>query len=157
MNPPAPPPGQIGIGGIRAARTELNVPPAAPLALYQHGADPRTRGWLVRHADAIRRLARIGELVVEEQAVPAQSLVLVVDEATFALPVHGVIDLAAETARLRREIARLEGEIARGRDKLARPDFVARAPAEVVEQQRERLVEAEATCARLQQALQRIG
>ena len=145
------------IGGIRAARTELNVPPAAPLALYQHGADPRTRGWLVRHADAIRRLARIGELVVEEQAVPAQSLVLVVDEATFALPVHGVIDLAAETARLRREIARLEGEIARGRDKLARPDFVARAPAEVVEQQRERLVEAEATCARLQQALQRIG
>ena len=117
----------------------------------------RTLGWLERHRDAIQRLARIGEIDLAERATPAQSLVVVVDEATFALPVAGVIDLAGERTRLEREIGKLDAEIARGQHKLASADFVARAPAEIVEQQRERLAEAEATRLRLQQALRRIG
>ncbi|MGD9510489.1 MAG: valine--tRNA ligase [Geminicoccaceae bacterium] len=145
------------IGSIRAARTELNVPPGARLTLHQHGASSRTLGWLDRHGDAIRRLARIGEIDLADRPTPAQSLVVVADEATFALPVAGVIDLAGERTRLEREIGKLDTEIARGRQKLASADFVARAPAEIVEQQRERLAEAEATRARLQQALRRIG
>ena len=91
------------------------------------------------------------------QPIPPQSLVVVVDEATFALPVGDVIDLAAERARLEREIGKLDDRDRRGRQKLDNPDFVARAPAEVIEQQRERLREAEATRERLLQALRRIG
>ena len=79
-----------------------------------------------------------------------------VDEATFAMPVAGVIDLVGEQARLERDIGRLDTEIDRGRQKLASPDFVARAPADVVERQRERLGDAEAMRVRLQQALHRI-
>ena len=144
------------IGAVRAARTELNVPPGARLTLHQEGASARTLTWLERHGDAIRRLARIGEIDLSERPAPGQSLVVVVDETTFTMPVTGVIDLAGEQARLDRDIGRLETEIDRGRKKLASPDFVARAPADVVEQQRERLEEAEAMRARLQQALQRI-
>ena len=80
-----------------------------------------------------------------------------IDEATFALPVGHVIDLAAERARLEREIGKLATEIDRGRQKLDNTDFVSRAPAEVIEQQRERLSEAEAMRERLLQALHRIG
>ena len=145
------------IGSVRAARTELNVPPGARLALCQHGASQRTLAWLERHGEAIRRLARIGEIELAERPTPGQSLVVVVDEATFALPVAGVIDLAGERARLEREIGKLETEIERGRQKLASADFVARAPGEIVEQQRERLEEAGAARGRLQQALHRIG
>ncbi|MFO1047779.1 MAG: valine--tRNA ligase [Geminicoccaceae bacterium] len=145
------------IGSVRAARTELNVPPGARLTLCQHGASKRTLAWLEHHGDAISRLARIGEIDLAERPIPGQALVVVVDEATFALPVAGVIDLAGERARLEREIGKLEAEIERGRQKLASPDFVARAPAEIVEQQRERLEEAGAARDRLQQALRRIG
>jgi valyl-tRNA synthetase len=144
------------IGGIRAARTELNVPPGARLTLRQHGAAPQTRNWLERHRDAIQRLARIGEVVSEERPIPPQSLAVVVDEATFALAVGEVIDLAAERGRLEREIGKLTAEIDRGRLKLSSPDFAARAPADVVEQQRERLAEADATRERLIRALRRI-
>jgi valyl-tRNA synthetase len=96
-------------------------------------------------------------MALDDQPIPPQSLVVVIDEASFALPVGEVVDLAAERARLEKEIGRLTAELAKLDQKLANPDFVARAPAEVVEQQRERLEEAAATCARLTQALQRIG
>jgi valyl-tRNA synthetase len=144
------------VGAIRTARSELNVPPGARLNLHQNGAAERTRAWLHRHREAIQRLARVDGVAVEEGPIPGQSLVVVVDEATFAVPVGGVVDLDAEAARLERETAKLEQEIARGRQKLASPDFTARAPAEVVEQQRERLADAEATRERLLQALRRI-
>ena len=145
------------IGAIRAARSELNVPPAAKLTLHQHGASPVTRGWLERHAEAIQRLARVGDIVRDDSPVPPQSLVVVVDEATFALPVGAVVDLAAERLRLEREVGKLGTDIEKGRQKLANADFVARAPVEVIDQQRERLAEAEATRERLAQALARIG
>ena len=64
--------------------------------------------------------------------------------ATLALPVAEFIDLAAETARLAKEIAALAADIERTAKKLANPDFVARAPEEVVEENRERLATAEA-------------
>ena len=65
------------------------------------------------------------------------------DEATFACRWATVIDLEAEAARLEREIGKLDGEAAKIEQKLANREFLARAPAEVVEQQRERLDEIE--------------
>jgi valyl-tRNA synthetase len=145
------------IGAIRAARTELNVPPSAKLTLYQHGASPETLACLERQREAILRLARLETIVMEDRPAPPQSLVVVVDEASFALPVGEVIDVAAERKRLEKEIGKLRGEHDKGEQKLANPDFVARAPVEVVEQLRERLEELRATLDRLLQALQRIG
>jgi valyl-tRNA synthetase len=144
------------IGGIRAARTELNVPPSARLVLHQHGASPETLARLERHREAIMRLARLEAIEIADRPTPPQSLVVVVDEASFALPVGHVIDVAAEEKRLEKELGKLRGEYHKGVQKLENPDFVARAPVEVVEQLRERLEELDAMIERLLQALKRI-
>jgi valyl-tRNA synthetase len=76
--------------------------------------------------------------------------------ATLALPLAGIIDVAAESKRLKREIDKVGSEIRQLDAKLANEKFVARAPEHVVEEQRERKADAEATAARLEQALKRL-
>jgi valyl-tRNA synthetase len=76
--------------------------------------------------------------------------------ASFALPVAEFIDLAAEKGRLAKDVASLTAETDRIAKKLSNPDFVARAPEEVVEENRERLAEAEAARTRLSAALTRL-
>jgi valyl-tRNA synthetase len=76
--------------------------------------------------------------------------------AAFALPVAEFIDLAAERARLVKELAALAADIDRTAKKLANPDFVARAPEEVVDENRDRLADAETARARLEAALARL-
>jgi valyl-tRNA synthetase len=145
------------IGAIRAARTELNVPPAARLRLLQHGAAPLTLARLARHREPLQRLARLAEIDATDQPAPARSIVVVVDEATFALPVGEVVDLDRERQRLGRELAKAESELARLESRLADAGFLARAPAEVVEEQRERVAELGTARARLGAALARIA
>ncbi|MCS6879402.1 MAG: valine--tRNA ligase [Geminicoccaceae bacterium] len=145
------------IGAIRAARTELNVPPSARLALLQQGASPVTRARLERYREAFERLARIGAIELEERPVPRHAIVVVVDETTFALPVGEVVDLERERERLAREIAKTRAELDRLERRLADSAFLARAPAEVVEESRERLSELARNRARLEAALARIA
>ena len=145
------------IGAIRAARAELNVPPAARLELLQHGASPTTLARLERHREPLLRLARLAGIDPTDRPPPGRSIVVVVDETTFALPVGEVVDLERERERLGRELAKAEGETARLEQRLADAGFLARAPAEVVEEQRERLAELARTRERLSAALARIA
>jgi len=87
---------------------------------------------------------------------PSGAVQIVLDEATLALPLAGIIDVAAESKRLKREIDKVGSEIRQLDAKLANEKFVARAPEHVVEEQRERKADAEATAARLEQALKRL-
>ena len=81
---------------------------------------------------------------------------LLVRGETVALPLKGVIDLAAERARLDKEKAKAEADIDRIDAKLGNPDFVARAPEEVVEADREKREEAAARRAKILEALERL-
>ena len=67
------------------------------------------------------------------------------------------VDVAAEKARLGKEATRLEGEIAKAQGKLSNQAFVAKAPAAVIAQERERVATFEATLAKLRDQLQRLG
>ena len=87
----------------------------------------------------------------------AGSAPFVIGEATGALAVAGIIDLGAERARLTKEIGVLAQDIDRTAKKLGNADFVARAPEEVVEENRERLADAEAAKAKLEGALARLA
>jgi valyl-tRNA synthetase len=143
------------ISDIRSARAELNVP-GAKLKLLVVGANDTTRKRLDMHRAAIERLARI-EGIEAAAAAPKAALQIVVGEATYALPVGDVIDLKAEVARLQKEIKKLADEVAKIDAKLGNANFLSRAPAEVVEELRERRTQAEQTRARLSTALERLS
>jgi valyl-tRNA synthetase len=122
---------------IRSVRAEMNVPAGAqiPLVLVSPGASTEIRA--AEWGESIRRLARLSDIALAD-AVPAESVQMVVRGEVVALPLAGVVDLSAELARLRKEEARLDQEVARIDGKLANESFVARAPEEVVEAEREK-------------------
>jgi valyl-tRNA synthetase len=140
---------------VRQIRAEMNVPPSARAPLSLVGAGAATRERLNRHRDLIVSLARL-DSVREAEAAPKGSAPFVIGEATAALSIAEFIDLAAEKGRLNKEVAGFEGDIERTRKKLDNPDFIARAKPEVVEENRERLAEAEQAIAKLRAALQRL-
>ena len=107
--------------------------------------------------EAIRRLARATEVRPLDGTAPKGVAQVVVGEATVMLPLADVIDLGAERARLAKARGQAEGEARKIAAKLGNTDFVARAPEEVVEENRERLAAAEAEMARLDAALARIA
>ncbi len=145
------------IGALRTARSELDVPPAAKLKLVVRDADATTRARLAEHREALLRLARLAGIEISQEPVPRGSLQVVVDEAVFAVPLAGVIDLEQERQRLDKELARARADIARFDRKLSNPQFLDRAPADVVETQRARRAEVEQTRQKLEAALARIA
>jgi valyl-tRNA synthetase len=145
------------ISEIRAIRAEMNVPPAAQIPLLFRDAGDVTALRLESHRELIQRLARIDRIEQAGPKPPKGTVQMVIDEATFLLPLGGVIDIEQERQRLGREIARLDGEIGRIDGKLANENFVARAPAEVVEENREKRAEYVGSRTRLAEALQRLS
>jgi valyl-tRNA synthetase len=144
------------VSDIRAARNELNVPPGAKLPLHVRDATDETAARLLRNAAAIQRLARV-ETISPDPAPAGGAAQLVVGEATFVLPLEGVIDLAAERARLDKAAAAAEKEAAGIEGRLSNEAFVAKAKPEVVEENRERLADRRAEADRLRAALARLG
>ena len=143
------------VSRIRTVRGEMNVPPGARIPLILKGASAETRRRVAAHRAPLDRLARLSGIDFGD-TVPAGSIQDVVGEATLVLPLADIIDLEQERARLRKEIDRAAGEIAKIDRKLANRGFVAKAPAEVVEENRERRQEAEQAHARLAEALKRL-
>jgi valyl-tRNA synthetase len=88
--------------------------------------------------------------------VPEGAVQLLVRGEVAALPLKGVIDLVAEKERLGKELAKVEADIKRVDAKLGNADFMARAPEEVVDEQREKRDEAEARKAKIAEALARL-
>jgi valyl-tRNA synthetase len=142
---------------VRTVRSEMNVPPSqlAPILLKDASPDSLARG--ARWTEAIGRLARASEFRALDGDVPAGSAQAVLGEATIVLPLAGLIDLAAEQARLTREREKVLGEAEKMAKKLENADFVARAPEEVVAENRERLSAMRDEIARLDAALDRIS
>jgi valyl-tRNA synthetase len=143
------------VSETRALRSEMNVPPAARVPLLLVGASQESAARLERYQDLIDRLARL-EYSTSAEAPPTGSVTFVLDEATVALPLEGIVDFSSEVARLDKEIKRLAGEADKIRAKLGNAQFLERAPEEVVEEQRERLEDAETSRAKLAAALERL-
>ncbi len=139
---------------IRTARNELNVPPGARLPLHVRDANAATLARLERQAPALARLARVTHAEGEAAGGAAQ---VVVDEATFVLPLEGVIDLDAERTRLTKAIAAAEKERNALAGRLGNASFVERAKPEAVEKAKADHADKAAEAARLQAALGRLG
>jgi valyl-tRNA synthetase len=144
------------VASVRSLRSEMNLSPADRKPLYAIG----NTAFIEQAAPALKVLAKLAEVkVFTDEAAFTQaaglSPVAVVGDARLAL--HVEVDIAAETARIAKEIARIEGEIAKAEKQLGNESFVARAPAEVVEQLRQRVADFRQTLRRLQDQADRLS
>ncbi|NBP73289.1 MAG: valine--tRNA ligase, partial [Alphaproteobacteria bacterium] len=121
------------------------------------GASDETRVRLETHDTLLRRLARLGDVELADEVPSSGTVQVVVDEATAALAVGEVIDVSQEVDRLKKEIGKVEGEIGKIQKKLANDNFIAKAPPEVVEEQRERQAEYQQSHDKLSEALNRLS
>ncbi|HEV2748217.1 MAG TPA: valine--tRNA ligase [Allosphingosinicella sp.] len=146
------------VGGIRAARTELNVPPGSIVPFSYATTSDVTHARLQRHIASMRRLARV-KLLFDPRSVTsgAASAQVVVDEATFSLHLEGVIDIAAERARLQKALQSAEKERDSLAARLANPSFVERAKPEAVEKAREDHADKASDADKYRAALARLG
>ena len=137
----------------RNLRSESKIPPSEKV-LAIRTADPMVSD-LAAATLAIGSLARLSGFEKRALLPDSNSPVAVIGDARFML--HREVDPAAEHARLSKESTRLEGEIAKARTRLGNASFVERAPAKVVEQERERLAGFEATLAKVTQQLEKLA
>src|SRR5262249_24742974 len=128
----------------------MNITAPMPLVL---SASAKLRA--LRWEDFIKRVARISEFTFGE-SIPQGSVQLVVRGDVAALPLKGVVDLAAERARLEQELQKADADIARCDAKLNNPKFMERAAEEVVEEEKEKREEAVARKAKVAEALERL-
>src|SRR5215469_10761400 len=147
------------IAQIRTARAEMNVPPAQEIAAYVTEAGGDEKAWLARHGALIRRLARLSHIHPVDAAAPVKqnTIQVVVEGASLLLDFAGAIDVGKERARLQKEVQSVRAELDKIAAKLGNEQFLAKAKAEAVEEQRERQAEARAALTRLDAALARIG
>jgi valyl-tRNA synthetase len=144
------------VSEIRSARTELSVPPSAKLHLFAGDASDELASRLDRHHPMLSRLARL-ESIQLSAFTGAGAAQVVVEGATYALPLEGVIDLAAEKARLAKAVESAEKERDSLAGRLANANFVERAKPEAVEKARSDHAEKSAEAERYRAALERLG
>lgn len=144
------------ISEVRSARSETNVPAGAQVPLVLVAADETVRARVGRWSETLTRLARLSEIGFVE-AAPKNSVQLLVRGSVAALPLEGIVDLAAEVARLKKEAGKAKAEIGKIDGKLGNADFLARAPEEVVDEQRERRDGEAARLAKIEEALARLS
>lgn len=144
------------VGEVRTAKNELGIAPGAKMDAFVRDASSNTLARLANQSATVSRLARL-ENISTEDAPEGGSIQLVVDEATFVLPLAGVIDLDAERTRITKalEAAAKERDALAGR--LSNAAFVERAKPEAVEKARADHAEKAAEAEKLTAALARLG
>ena len=128
--------------GVRRIKGEMNIAPGKPLPVLVANASQRDRQWLVAARPYLDFLARTESItVLDDEREAPESAISLVGDMKVLIPMAGLIDKDAELKRLDKEITRLRTDIGRIEAKLANPNFVDKAPAAVVQKERDRLSE----------------
>jgi valyl-tRNA synthetase len=142
----------------RMLRQTYNVPPAQAIAVELRVANPDVRSVIDKHKSMIERMAKItATLEGGGGAVAGAAKTVVGPDVEIVMPLGGLIDVAAEKTRIAKDIAKADKEIAGLEKKLANADFIARAPEEVVAEQKTRLADEKTRRQRLVDALATLG
>jgi len=143
------------VSEVRSVRSEMNVPGGAKVPLVLVGASATTKARAERHDETLKRLARLDAITFADQA-PKGAAQIIVGDTTAALPLAGVIDMGVEAKRLTKEIEKTVSEIKKVTDRLGNPQFMAKAPEDVIDELRERQADFEARQGKLKVALSRV-
>ncbi len=143
------------VTAIRSVRFEMNIPAAAlaPLIIVEGGELTQKR--VKRYEALLKKLARIETIHFADKA-PAISAQMILGEAIFCLPLGQLIDLEAERARLMKDVSKIEQDIEKISVKLNNPKFIENAKPEIVELERNRIVELRAAQKKISLALERL-
>ena len=132
------------IVGIRSIRSESNIPPATELPVFVVNATALDRERFNRNEAYLGRLAKVsGITVLSEEEAPSASLMALCGDLEIRVPMAGVIDIEAELKRLDKEIERQQKEVAKLDGKLSNKAFTERAPADIVEAEKQKKAQAE--------------
>lgn len=138
------------IKAIRNRRAEMNVPPSKKAELFIEAAD---KDVYEKGIMFFKRLASASEVFINSGSVPEDSVIIVTPNARLFIPLSEIIDKEKELARLNKEKASAEKDIAIINGKLSNAGFVAKAPAQVVESERAKLLNAQEKLAKIEQSI----
>jgi valyl-tRNA synthetase len=145
------------VGEVRGAKNEVGIAPGQRMRAFARGANEQTRNWMNGFWTGAQRIARLEFAQIDEAIPEGPSLQIVVDEATFILPLDGVIDIEVERARLITAAEAAEKERDSLAARLANPAFVERARPEAVEKARADHAEKSSDAEKYRAALARLG
>lgn len=146
------------IVAVRTIRSEMNISPAKVLSVLFSKGTETDKNLYSHNEKLIKSLAKLENVKwLAANETPPESATALVGELEILIPMAGLIDKKEETARLNREISKLAKETERAESKLQNPSFVDKAPAEVVEKERDKLIELKATLKKLEQQLEKIS
>lgn len=132
------------IVGIRTIRSESNIPPATELPVFVVNARELDRERFSRNEAYLGRLAKVSRItVLSGEEAPSASLMALCGDLEIRVPMAGVIDIEAELKRLDKEIERQQKEVTKLEGKLSNKAFTERAPADIVEAEKQKKAQAE--------------
>jgi len=140
------------ITSIRSIRSQMNIPPKKQLPVLLKESTELDQQRLTANQDFLSRLANLESISLLEGEAPAAATALV-GKMEILIPLEGLIDKGAEISRLEKEITKLEKVIKQSSGKLSNENYVAKAPAEVVQNERNKLLELEQTVSQLKTQL----
>ena len=145
------------ISSIRSLRAEMNLPAGAKLKAFVKDNDAKITAHIKDFANIICSLARLESIEMLNGEITADMVQTVCQTSTILLPLKGVVDFSAERERLQKELDMLNKNLAGYAAKLSNANFVERAPAKVVEEEKKRQAEALANKAKVEEAMARIA
>jgi valyl-tRNA synthetase len=128
------------VRGIRNIRAEMNVSPARKAKAVARVSDPFVMDILKNSTEIIHTLAKVEdmEFITQDSPAPHKALTCVIKGAEIFVPMEGLVDIETEIERLQKEHTNLEKEIDRVSKKLSNEGFLAKAPQDVVEKERQK-------------------
>ena len=142
--------------GVRRIRAERDIPPGRTLAIQVRDGSDQERQWLQQNRGYIEALARVSSILTvstePDDAVTAQA-----GSMTILAPLADLIDPAAEAEKLNKQLARVNADRGRLAGKLQNRSFIGKAPPAIVQKERDKLADMNATAERLGEQLERIG
>jgi len=129
------------IKAIRNMRAEVNAAPSKKTEVILHLSDESLTDVFAKNSGYLETLASAKNVTIlaKDDAKPENAMTAVVNGVEIYLPLAGLIDVEKETARLNKELATLDKEVSRLDKKLSNAGFIAKAPADIVEKEKEKL------------------